>query len=437
MNMKNWIEGKFKLSELQTDIHTELLAGFATFTTMAYVLATVPNILGDAGFDKKSVLLSMILLIVLTTLAMALYTNLPFAMAPGLGSVSIVAGMILNEKVSPEIAAGVIFLSGVLFIVISFLGLREAVVRVIPSSLKYAVSASIGLFIALIGAKSCGLIVANEAKKGLSFGNLMSPSVILAAIGFLIILFFKAKKISTGMIYAILCTTAIGIPMGVTKLPSQIISMPAGIGSQFLKIDILGAMNVAYLPFIIALFIPDFFSSFGTALGVGGKAGYLDKDGNLPGLNKIFHIDAIAAAVGGLFCMPNMVTYLESTVGVEAGGRTGLTVIGTSIMFILMVFFTPIAIMIPSAATAPVLIVIGVGMLSSIKNINFDDMTEYFPAFLCITFTIFANNIANGVCLAIPVYAFLKIASGRSKELSKVLFVMVAICILYFSTIIK
>lgn len=436
-NMKNWLNKQFKLEEFHTNVKTELLAGFATFITMAYVLATVPNILGEAGFDKKVMLTAMIILIILTTVAMALYTNRPFALAPGLGSVSIVAGMIANDGISPEIAAGVIFLSGVLFMFISFLGLREAVVKVIPPSLKYAVSAGIGLFIALIGAKGCGLIIASEAKKSLTFGDLTSPSVILAVIGFVIILFVKVRNVPGGMILAILATTIIGIPMGVTKIGESFISMPASVSSQFLRIDILGALNFAYIPFLIALFVPDFFSTFGTVLGVGAKAGYLDKDGNLPGIDKCFQVDAVATSVGGLFCMPSMTTYLESSVGVEAGGKTGLTAIGTSIIFALMLFFTPVALMIPSAATAPALMFIGIGMLGAMKNINYDDITEYFPAFVCVVFTIFANNIANGICAALPIYVILKIAAGKVKQIPKVMYVLVAVCLLYFYTIIR
>lgn len=433
--MKNWIEHQFKLNEFHTTIRTELLAGFATFITMAYVLATVPNMLGEAGFDKKVMLTAMIMLIILTSLAMALFTNRPFALAPGLGSVSIVAGMITNEGITPEITAGVIILSGILFMIISFLGLREAVVKVIPPSLKYAVSAGIGLFIALIGAKGCGLVIASEAKKSLTFGDLTSPKVLLALIGFILILFVKVRNVPGGMILAILVTTFIGIPMGITKLPEQIFSMPGNIGNQFLRVDVMGALNFAYIPFLIALFVPDFFSTFGTVLGVGAKAGYLDKDGNLPGIDKCFQVDATATFIGGLFCMPSMTTYLESSVGVEAGGKTGLTTVGTCILFGLAVFLTPVALMIPSAATSPALVFIGVGMLSSMRNIKYDDLTEAFPAFVCIAFTIFGNNIANGICAAIPVYVFMKLAAGRRKELSGVIYILTAVCFLYFYTL--
>ncbi|SHK39487.1 putative MFS transporter, AGZA family, xanthine/uracil permease [Hespellia stercorisuis DSM 15480] len=435
--MKSWVEKQFKLSENGTNVKTEIFAGIATFVTMAYVLATVPNILGEAGFNKGGILTAMILLIIVTTVAMALYTNRPFALAPGLGSVSIVAGMVANEGIPADIAAGIIFLSGVLFILVSFLGLREAVVRVIPKSLKFAVSAGVGLFIALIGAKGCGLIVANEAKNVLGFGDLKSPQVILAVIGFLIILILKTRNVPGYIILSILITTIIGIPMGITKMPQQIFALPSGIGDIFLQINIWGALKIAYVPFLIALFIPDFFSTFGTVLGVGAKAGYLDEDGNLPGIDKCFQVDAIATALGGLFCIPCLTTYLESSVGVESGGRTGLTTISTSVVFALTLFLAPIALMIPGAATAPALIYIGIGMLSSMKNIDYSDETECFPAFICIVFTIFANNIANGICAALPVYLILKLISGKRKELSPALYVIVAVCVFYFYSIIR
>lgn len=434
--MKQFLEKCFKLSEYRTDVKTELLAGLTTFVTMAYVLATIPNMLSGAGFDKHVTLTIMVLLIVLTSCAMAFYTNRPFALAPGLGSVGIVASMIANEGIPAPIASGVIFWSGVLFILISFLGLREAVVRVIPVSLKHSVSAGIGLFIALLGAKGCGLIVANANKNTLAFGELNSAPVIVCLIGFIILLVMKVRKVPGGMILTILLTTLVGIPFGVTKMPESLFSLPANIGSQFMQVDFLGALDFAYIPFLIALFVPDFFSTFGTVLGVGAQAGYLDKNGNLPGIDRCFKVDAVATSFGALFGMPSMTTYLESSAGVEAGGKTGLTVVFTSIFFALALFLAPIALIIPSAATSPVLIYIGINMLGNMKNIDYSDITEYIPAFVCVTFTIFANNIANGICTALPVYLIMKIAAGKIKEISPVMYVLVAVCILYFCTII-
>lgn len=434
--MRKWIEKQFQLSICQTTVKREALAGITTFVTMAYVLATVPNMLGNVGMDMHVMLTAMVLLIIITTCAMALFTNRPFALAPGLGSVGIVASMIANEGISPQVAAGIIFWSGILFILISFLGLREAVVRVIPVSLKNAVSAGIGLFIALLGAKSCGLIVAVEKKGNLAFGDLTSPQVIVCLIGFMILMVMKSYKVPGDMILTIGLTTLVGIPFGVTKLPEHFFSMPAGLGDQFMNIDFMGALKVSYLPFLIALFIPDFFSTFGTVLGVGAKAGYLDDNGNLPGIDRCFKVDAVATSLGALFGIPSMTTYLESSAGVEAGGKTGLTVIFTSLCFALALFAAPLALIIPTAATAPILIFIGVNMLSGMRKINYEDFTEYFPAFLCVTFTIFANNIANGICVALPSYLLLKLAAGRRKEISPLMYILVLVCLLYFYTMI-
>ena len=433
--MKQWLERQFKLTEFHSNVRTELLAGLTTFVTMAYVLATVPNMMESAGLDKHVMFTVLILLVILTTCAMAFYTNRPFALAPGLGSVGIVTAMIANDGIAPDVAAGVIFWSGVLFIVISFLGLREAVVRVIPVSLKHAVSAGIGLFIALLGAKNCGLIVANEAKKSLGFGDLTAPTVIVAVIGFVILLILKTRSVPGDMILAIALTTLVGIPFGVTKMPESLFTMPANIGGQFLHVDFLGALNFAYIPFLIALFVPDFFSTFGTVLGVGAKAGYLDEDGNLPGIDKCFKVDAVATSFGALFGMPSMTTYLESSAGVEAGGKTGLTVVFTSIFFGLALILAPIALMIPSAATAPVLMYIGINMLGAMRNIKFNDLTEAFPAYVCIVFTIFGNNIANGICAALPTYVIMKISAGKIKEIRPVMWILVAVCLLYFYSI--
>ena len=433
--MKQWLERQFKLSEFHSNVRTELLAGLTTFVTMAYVLATVPNMMESAGLDKHVMFTVLILLVILTTCAMAFYTNRPFALAPGLGSVGIVTAMIANDGIAPDVAAGVIFWSGVLFIVISFLGLREAVVRVIPVSLKHAVSAGIGLFIALLGAKNCGLIVANEAKKSLGFGDLTAPTVIVAVIGFVILLILKTRSVPGDMILAIALTTLVGIPFGVTKMPESLFTMPANIGGQVLHVDFLGALNFAYIPFLIALFVPDFFSTFGTVLGVGAKAGYLDEDGNLPGIDKCFKVDAVATSFGALFGMPSMTTYLESSAGVEAGGKTGLTVVFTSIFFGLALILAPIALMIPSAATAPVLMYIGINMLGAMRNIKFNDLTEAFPAYVCIVFTIFGNNIANGICAALPTYVIMKISAGKIKEIRPVMWILVAVCLLYFYSI--
>lgn len=433
--MNQWLEKQFQLGKYKTSLRTEILAGITTFVTMAYVLGTIPNMMGNAGLDRGVILTSMILLIILTTVVMALVTNRPFALAPGLGSVGIVVGMMANDGVPAAVTSGVIFWSGIIFVVISYIGLRDAVVKAIPASLKHAVSAGIGLFIALLGCKNAKLIVAVEGKNNLGWGELASPVVLLALIGFIMILVFKTMKVPGYMIVAILVTTIIGIPMGITKIPETLFTAPGNPFGNFLHIDLFGALNFAYIPFLIALFVPDFFSTFGTAIGVGGKAGYLDKDGNLPGIDRVFKVDALSTVVGSAFGMPCMTTYLESSAGVEAGGKTGLTAISTAVCFAFTLLLTPIALMIPSAATAPALIIIGVDMMGALRKVNFDDFTEAFPSFMCVAFTVFANNIANGICVALPVYLILKLAAGRIREVPKVMYILIAVCLLYFWTI--
>ena len=254
-------------------------------------------------------------------------------------------------------------------------------------------------------------------------------------IGFIILLILKTRNVPGNMILAIVLTTLVGIPFGVTALPDSLFTMPANIGSQFMRVDFIGALNFAYIPFLIALFVPDFFSTFGTVLGVGAKAGYLDENGDLPGIDKCFKVDAVATSFGALFGMPSMTTYLESSAGVEAGGKTGLTVIFTSVFFGLSLILAPVALMIPSAATAPVLMYIGINMLGAMKNIRFDDITEAFPAFVCIAFTIFGNNIANGICAALPTYVVMKLTAGKGREIRPVMWILVAVCLLYFYSI--
>lgn len=436
--VKSFLEKKFKLKEHKTDIKTEIIAGITIFATMAYVLATIPSMMSNAGFDRGATLTTMILLIVGTSIAMAIYTNRPFVLAPGLGSVGVFsATMVAGDNIPVSIAAGVIFWSGILFVIVSFIGLRESIVKAIPPSIKISIGAGIGLFIALLGFKSAGIIVANADKNVLGFGDLTQASVVLAIIGFIILLVFEVRKISGGMIIAILIITIIGIPLGVTKIPETFFMMPQSVSDLAFNIDIMGALDIKYLPFLFAFFVPDFFSTFGTIIGVGSKAGYLDKEGNMPGIDKCFHVDAVATTAGSLFCMPCMTTYLESAAGVEVGGRTGLTAISTSVMFLFTLLITPLALMIPAAATAPALMLIGIKMLGSMKNINYEDVTEYLPAFISITLTIFSNNVANGIAAAVISYVILKLAAGKASysKVPKLMYGLSIILGYYFYTV--
>ncbi|WP_297437559.1 NCS2 family permease [uncultured Clostridium sp.] len=433
-----FFESKFKLKEHKTDIKTEIIAGLTTFATMAFILAAVPNIMSQAGFDKGSTLTAVVLLVFASTFVMALVTNKPFALGPGLGSVGVFAAtMIAGDNISIPIASGVIFWSGILFVFISFIGLREAIVQAIPPSIKISVSAGLGLFLALLGFKNVGIIVANPVSNTLEFGNLSSPAAILAILGFVLILILEVRKVKGGMLIAVIATTIIGIPMGVTIIPDTLFSLPSGFSEYAFNIDIIGSFSIEYLPFLFAFFVPDFFSTFGTIIGVGAKAGYLDENGDMEGIDNCFKVDGIATTVGAFFCIPCMTTYLESVAGVEAGGKTGLTSMTTAFVFLGTLLITPIALMIPAAAVEPVLMYIGIKMLSSMKHIDYEDMLEYLPAFIAITLTIFTNNIANGIAGAVISYVILKLSLGKEvySKVPKLMYGLAVILGYYFYTL--
>lgn len=431
--LQSYSEHRFHLRELHTDIGTEVIAGLTIFATMGYVLAVVPRMMAEAGQPQGAVLTALVLMIFLTTVAMGLYTNRPFVLAPGMGSVAIFSITLVQlQHVSIGIASAIVFLSGILFILVTLLGVREAIVLVIPRGIKISISAGVGMFLAVIGMRNAKLLAANSQKVALSFGDLTQPAVVLAAMTFVILLVLETRKVRGAALISIVAGTVLGIPLGLTHLPQSIFSVPDGIGPVFMQFDLFGALDVKYLPYLFVFFLPDFFSSFGTAIGIGGKAGFLDENGDLPHIDKVFQIDSIAATIGSFFTIPVLITYLESGAGVEAGGRTGLTGITTACAFLLILAVTPIALMIPAAATAPILIYVGVSMMSGMRNLDYNDICEYFPAFLCIAFTAFTFNIANGISAAFIAYVIMKVAAGRMMELNKGHYLLALLLAYYF-----
>ncbi len=423
------LESRFKLKENKTNIQTEVLAGVTTFATMSYVLATIPNMLEQAGLVRGAILTALICAVVICSVAMALYTNRPFCLAPGMSSVAILSS-VGSMNMTVEVAYGLIFIEGVIFVIISFAGLRQIIATAIPASIKISLSGGIGLYIALIGLKSGGIIMASD-KNTLIFGDLGTAKALMFGIGFLLVLIFEARKIRGSMILSILIVTIIGVPLGVTTLPTSLLNLPSGIGDVSFRIDILGALRPEYLPWLLTFFVPDFFGTMGIILGVANQAGWLDKNGDMPGIEKCFKVDSLSTVAGSFFCMPVMTTYLESASGVEDGGRTGLTAIVTSILFALMLLFTPLAMMVPGVATGPVLTIIGFQMLGSMRGIDYDDNTEYLPAFVAVAMTVLTYNIANGMALAIITYLVLKLSAGRAKEIPTPMYV-VGLCMAFY-----
>ncbi|MGL5693764.1 MAG: NCS2 family permease [Peptostreptococcaceae bacterium] len=425
------LENLFKLKQHNTDVKTEITAGITTFMTMAYILVVQPMFMGAAGMDVGAVTVVTAILAAVFSIFMGLYTNLPFALAPAMGSNAFFAyTLVAGGIVTWETGLGMVFISGVAFIVLTLLGLREVIVNLIPKNIKYAIGVAVGFYIVLLGFKNGGLMSITEGK--IALGDVKSSGVLLTIIGLLTVVALTARKVKGSILIAIIITTIVGIPMGITQVPESFITMPPSIAPIAFKLDILGALKWSFFPLMFTFFVGDFFSTLGTLIGVSAKADLLDEDGNLPNINKPFLVDAIATIVGAVLGSTVVTTYIESASGVEEGGRTGLTAISAGICFALTIFITPIAGMIPNEATAPALIIIGLLMISGMKQIEFDEFTEAFPAFATIVFTAFTSSISNGISIGILSYVATKLLSGRYKDLNWGIYILAIPLIMYF-----
>ncbi|GAA0110006.1 NCS2 family permease [Clostridium tertium] len=425
------LEKIFKFQERNTNARIEITAGITTFMTMAYILVLQPMFMGAAGMEVGAVTVVTAILSAIFSIFMGIYTNLPFALAPAMGSnaffaYTLVAGGIVNW----ETGLGMVFISGVVFILLTVLGLREVIVNLIPKNIKYAIGVAVGFYIVLLGFKNGGLMSLEGGS--IAMGDVKSPGVLLTIIGLVIVVFLQARKVKGGVLVAIILTTIIGIPMGITNVPESLVTMPPSIEPIAFKLDIMAALKWSFFPLMFTFFVGDFFSTLGTLLGVSAKANLLDEEGNLPNINKPFLVDAIATVVGALFGSTVVTTYIESAAGVEEGGRTGFTAVVAGICFALTMFITPIAGMIPSEATAPALILIGLLMITGVKNIEFNDFTEAFPAFATIVFTAFTSSISNGISIGIISYMVTKVMAGRFKDLNWGIYILSIPLIAYF-----
>lgn len=426
------MERFFKLSHYQTNIRTELLAGFTTFITMAYIIVVQPTLMKSAGMPAGAVTVSTILVAGIFSIIMGLYANRPFAVAPGMGGNAFFAFSIVASGLATwQTALGMVFITGVLFLLLTFLGIREMITRMVPASLKYSVAGAVGIFIAALGLSDAGLIIPNKETGLLKIGNLHDPKVILALVGLLFILGLMARGIDGAVLYGILLVTIVGIPLGITKLPHTWFSFPPSPGPIVLQIDWLGALKWSYVPLIFTFFMGEFFSTMGTVLGVGGKAGLLDEKGDLPEIKKPFVIDGAATVGGSLMGITPVTTYVESASGVAAGGRTGLTAVFTGIIFFVTLLLTPLITMIPSVATAPALVAIGLSMLTALKNLDYREVGESLPALLMILITAFTANLANGIVFGILAYVVIHLLMGKGKKVPVGLYIL-CVPLLYF-----
>ena len=427
------MEKLFQLQAHKTNVRTEIIAGLTTFLAMAYILAVNPLILSDAGLNPGSVFTATALSAAVATLIMAVLANLPVALAPGMGlNAFFTYTVVIGMKYSPAMALTAVFLEGLLFILLSFLNVREAIVESIPINLKKAVAAGIGLFITLIGMKNAEIIVDNPATL-VGLGNVTSGPALLGIIGLVITAVLYVLHIPGSILLGILITTVIGIPMGVT-VPFggwenwSVVSMPAA--PTFWNFDFSNIFSFQFFTVFFSFLFVDIFDTVGTLVGVSNRAGLTDKNGNIPRVKQALLSDAIGTVFGAMVGTSTVTSFVESTSGVAAGGRTGLTAFTTGIFFLIALVFSPLFLLIPSAATAPALIIVGFLMLSAAAEIDFADPTEGIPAFLTIVMMPFAYSIAEGIVYGILSYVILKAVTGKFKQIPIVTWVLFIIFIL-------
>ncbi|WRO23483.1 NCS2 family permease [Metallumcola ferriviriculae] len=444
------LESFFKLKEHNTNVRTEVMAGVTTFMTMAYIIFVNPSILSATGMPFGAVMVATALSAAFATLLMSVLANYPFALAPGMGlNAFFTYTVVLGMGLSWQAALAAVFVSGVLFLLLTLTKAREAIVNAIPMSLKLAVGAGIGLFIAFIGFKNAGIIVSDPA----TFLKIVNPhlfqdpnyaeyfkanfitpqSVLLSIIGLLVTGFLVVRRTKGALLYGILLTTIIGIPMGVTNISNfQIVSMPPSIGEIFFKMNFNELASVGWLTVIFTFAFVDLFDTIGTLVGVASKADMLDEKGHLPRANKALLADSVGTIFGSVMGTSTVTTYVESASGVAEGGRTGLTSLTTAILFFLSIFFSPLVAIIPGAATAPILIIVGIFMMESVMKINFSDMLEAIPAFLTIVIMPFSFSIAEGIVAGVLAYTFLHALTGRIKDVSLTMWILTGIFVLRF-----
>lgn len=424
----------FNITGNGSTLKTEIVAGITTFMTMAYILAVNPDILSATGMDKGAVFTATALSAIVATLFMALVAKLPFALAPGMGLNAFFAfTVVLGMGYSWQFALTAVFLEGIIFLLLTAFNIRELIVNSIPLNLKHAVSAGIGLFIAFIGLKNAGIVIDNPATL-VSLGNMKDPAVIVGLVGIAITGVLLARKIKGAILIGILSSTVIAVILGVTHLPEnyQFVSIPPSLEPIFFKFDFTNIFSLDMAIVLFTFLFVDMFDTVGTLVGVASKADMLDKEGRVPRVKQALFADAIGTFFGAIFGTSTVTTYVESAAGVAEGGKTGMTALSTAAMFAIALLFAPVFVMIPGAATAPALVIVGLFMLSPILKINFNDYTEAIPAFLTIIMMPLTFSIAEGIVFGMLSYVVLKLLTGRYKEVKPIMYVIVILFLIKF-----
>lgn len=423
----------FEFKKNNTSLKTEILAGITTFMTMAYILAVNPAILSDAGMNKEAVFTATALSAAVATLVMAFVARLPFALAPGMGLNAFFAyTVVISMGYSWEFALTAVFIEGLFFILLTFFNIREMIVDAIPINLKRSISVGIGLFIAFIGLQNAGIIVNNDAVL-LGLGDMSSHKVWVAIFGIIVTGVLMIRKVKGSLLIGMILSTIMALLLGVAHLPNEgLFSLPPSISPIFFKLEFHNIFTTDMLIVVVTFLFIDMFDTVGTLVGVAAKAGMLNKEGSVPRVKQALFADAIGTTVGALLGTSTVTTYVESASGVTEGGRTGMTAFSTAVLFLIALFIAPIFIMIPDAATAAALFLVGMFMMSPIKEIEFSEYSEAIPAFFTIIMMPLSYSIAEGIVFGMTSYVLLKLLSGKHKEISVVMYVLAVLFILKF-----
>jgi AGZA family xanthine/uracil permease-like MFS transporter len=425
------LEKLFHLKKSNTNIRTETIAGITTFMTMAYILAVNPLILSQAGMNRDAVFTATALSSVIAIVIMAFYANLPIALAPGMGLNAFFAyTVVIQLGYSWEMALTAVLIEGLIFILLTFFRVREAIIDSIPMNLKHAISVGIGLYIALIGFSNAGVVVQNDATL-VSLGELSNPTVLLALAGIIITGVLLVFRIKGALVIGIIITALMGLPFGITRFPEGgLVSLPPSPGPVFFKFDFTRILTWDMLVVVFTFLFVDIFDTVGTLVGVCSKANLLDGEGRVPRARQALFADAVGTTAGALLGTSTITSYIESAAGVAEGGKTGLTSLVVGILFLIALFFSPVFLMIPSAATAPALVIVGLFMISPIQKINLEDYAESLPVFLTIIIMPLAYSISEGIAFGMLSFVFIRLFTGRWKQISLVMYILAAFFIL-------
>ncbi|MBZ4651726.1 MAG: putative permease [Proteiniphilum sp.] len=419
------LEKLFKLKDHQTTVRTEIVAGIITFLTMSYILVVNPNVLSASGMDKSALFTATALASVLGTLFMAFIPNLPVAQAPGMGLNSFFAfSVVLGLGYSWQMALTAVFIEGIIFVLLTFFNVREMIVKSIPATIKNAIPVGIGLFITFLGLQNGGIIVRDENTM-LTLGEMANPHVWVAFLGLFVTGVLYYKRVHGAFLIGIVAATLFALAMGLVEMPQNgIVALPPDISPIFMKFEWHNIFTLDMLIVVFTFLFVNLFDTIGTLLGVASKIGITDESGSFPQIKKALFADALGTTFGAMLGTSTVTSYVESASGVAVGGRTGLTALSTAVMFLLALFLAPLFLMVPAAATAPALILVGLFMITSVVKINFDDMTEAIPAFLTIVMMPFAFSIAQGIVFGMLSFVILKAFSGQAKHISVTMWVI-------------